>query len=53
MEDWYNISKGDIEDNGGTALLTTYYNGLPSTALQSVYPEHSWDTERFKNKLFW
>ena len=55
MEDWYRVTKEDIRKNGGEGLLRGSYNGSPSTALRSVYPEHNWDLERFKNKprKFW
>ena len=43
----------DIYKNGGQGLLTGYYNGSPSKALLSVYPEHNWELERFKHKTPW
>jgi hypothetical protein len=51
MEDWYEVTTEDIRKNGGAAVLF-YYNGSPSSALQSVYPEHFWDLTKFKNKPF-
>ena len=55
MEHWYNITKKEICENGGTGLLNTYYKGSPSTALQRSYPEHEWELSKFKNKplSFW
>ena len=49
MDDWYNLTVEDIVKNGGGGLLGLY-NSSPSSALQSVYTEHSWDLERFKKK---
>src|SRR5947209_2988498 len=49
MEDWYNVSKGDITIHGGEVLLS-YCGGSPSKALRSIYPEHNWILERFKRK---
>lgn len=52
MDDWYNVIDKDIfmVKNGGRGLLQYHYKGSPSSALQSVYPEHNWELERFKNK---
>src|SRR5258708_7690411 len=50
MEDWYSIKVSDIYQNGGTGLLTQYYNSSPSTALHSVYPEHNWTFLQFTNR---
>src|SRR5689334_11532477 len=50
MDDWYKINQGDIFKNGGKWLLAEHYNDSPTKALLSVYPEHNWILERFKNK---
>src|SRR5205823_4894798 len=53
MEDWYKVTQEDIHKHGGRGgLLCIYYNGSPSLALESIYPEHNWELERFKNKPF-
>src|SRR5689334_5154791 len=52
MDDWYNVAKYNIYDNGGSGLLDYYYNSSPSKALKSVYPQHNWVAERFRNKPF-
>src|SRR5688572_15320496 len=39
MDDWYKVTTEDVYKNGGAGLLAKYYNGSPSSALQSVYPE--------------
>src|SRR3989442_1099115 len=46
MDDWYNVTQGDIFKHGGRGLLSNF-NGSPSKALQSVYPEHGWIIWRF------
>lgn len=50
MGDWYKVTVEDISSNGGGALLGNKYNNSPSKALQSVYPQHKWELERFKQK---
>lgn len=54
MEEWYNVKSEDIVKNGGSTLLS-YHNSSPSTALQSAYPEHRWELDKFKHKprRFW
>ena len=49
MKDWYNVAVKDIFKNGGRGLLK-WYKDSPSAALGSVYPDHIWELERFKNK---
>ena len=47
-EDWYRITVEDIQSYGGMAMLIGYYNGSPSQALQTVYPQHHWNLCHFK-----
>lgn len=49
MDDWYNVTKEDICKNVGASVLNKY-NDSPSKALMSIYPEHNWELEKFKNK---
>jgi len=49
MDDWYNATVEDIYENGGKRVLW-YFHGSPSSALTTVYPEHSWDMKQFKHK---
>src|SRR5690349_21128292 len=42
LEDWYNVTREDIIENRGGRLLNEHYNGSPSKALQTVYPQHNW-----------
>lgn len=38
MDDWYKVAVEDIHKNGGSGLLSKYYNDSPSKALMSIYP---------------
>ena len=49
MDDWYKITLSDIYKNGGKKLLSEIFNGSPSNALQSIYPEHNWVVWKFLN----
>ena len=54
MDDWYNVTQQDIQTNGGTKLLNSYYSNSPSSALMSVYPEHNWMEWRFNlSRGYW
>ena len=54
MDDWYNLTKGHIIENGGGTLLEKY-NGSPSKLLMSVYPEYNWILFKFDTvpKNYW
>jgi hypothetical protein len=41
LEDWYNITRNQIKEKGGSTLLRKQDNSLIKL-LQSVYPEHNW-----------
>jgi hypothetical protein len=49
LDNWYNISKKQIEQNGGNSLLRNYYGASPSKLVKSVYSEHSWNEFKFSN----
>jgi len=53
MEDWYNLTLGDLEKYGYGLL--NYYNNSPTTALQSVYPHFDWQLWKFSRipKRIW
>src|SRR5688500_5103672 len=55
MDDWYRVTLKDIYKHGGKGILYRCYNGSPSKALQTVYPEHNWTLWRFGRtpKGFW
>ena len=48
MDDWYQVSQSDLQKYGGYGLLVRYYNSCLSTALQTIYPEHTWMLWKFK-----
>lgn len=47
MEDWYKLSKSDIENNDGGGLLQLHYKG-PKNFVMSVYPDYNWVPSKFK-----
>ena len=46
-DDWYSITKDDIEKNGGSRCLS-YYKGSPSRFVMNVFPKYNWDISKFK-----
>src|SRR5262249_45690956 len=54
-EDWYNVSSKEIIQKGGIGILNYYYNGSPSKALATVYPEYPWKLWKFDTlpRGFW
>eukprot|EP01114_Cavostelium_apophysatum_P005030 TRINITY_DN1558_c0_g1_i1.p1 TRINITY_DN1558_c0_g1~~TRINITY_DN1558_c0_g1_i1.p1 ORF type:complete len:545 (+),score=133.12 TRINITY_DN1558_c0_g1_i1:262-1896(+) len=46
LEDWYQISGGNIRDLGGSGLLAVY-NGNYVSAITSIFKEHDWQIEKF------
>jgi len=42
MEDWYNITYDIIYKNGGSVLLSKYYNHSPLKFLQKIYANYEW-----------
>src|SRR5437870_1163944 len=54
FDDWYNTTVEAICKHGGSGILKHFGNS-PSTALQSVYPEHLWRIWKFKQvpKGYW
>jgi len=55
MDDWYKVTQKVIITSGGEGILRGYYNSSPSSALQTVYPNHKWELEKFKHRpqRFW
>lgn len=49
IEDWYQISKKDMEEFGGAGLLVKYYNGSPIALIQDTYPNYWFIPWKFKN----
>lgn len=48
LDDWYNITKDQIDKHGGAGLLAQCYNNSPWGALEAVYPEHEWQPWRYQ-----
>ena len=46
-DDWYSITKDDIEKNGGSRCLS-YYKGSPRRFVMNVFPKYNWDISKFK-----
>src|ERR1700722_3211815 len=49
MNDWYNITVKDINENGGSGLLDKYGNS-PSKLIMSIYSNHEWKQFNFNTK---
>eukprot|EP01118_Nematostelium_gracile_P009093 TRINITY_DN3048_c0_g1_i1.p2 TRINITY_DN3048_c0_g1~~TRINITY_DN3048_c0_g1_i1.p2 ORF type:complete len:336 (+),score=65.90 TRINITY_DN3048_c0_g1_i1:28-1035(+) len=47
MEDWYNVTKPQIHENGGGGLLRIKYHNSPSKMITSLFPEHNWNLLQF------
>ena len=47
MEDWYELSKSDVENNDGGGLLQLHYKG-PKNFVMSVYPDYNWVKSKFQ-----
>jgi len=56
FEDWYNVTKRDINKYGGSGILSNYNNSLVN-ALLSVYPDFDWIIWKFNQNTvpqeFW
>jgi hypothetical protein len=54
LEDWYKISRDNIEKNGGSTLLSKYGNS-PCKLVMALYPNHQWLVWKFEivPKGFW
>lgn len=54
MEEWYQISAHEIEQNGGASLLE-YYDSSVYETLSAAFPDHQWKSWRFSkvSNGFW
>ena len=48
MEDWYQVTQDDFNENGGENLLACYKDS-PFSTLIGVFPEHNWMLWRFQS----
>lgn len=46
MESWYNVTRRDVEEQGGGFLLSQYSNSIV-LLVTGVYKDHSWQVWRF------
>jgi len=55
FEDWYNITKEDIDKYRGTILLQQHFNNSPVNALLSIYIDFDWAIWKFNevSNRFW
>eukprot|EP01118_Nematostelium_gracile_P007656 TRINITY_DN2498_c0_g1_i5.p1 TRINITY_DN2498_c0_g1~~TRINITY_DN2498_c0_g1_i5.p1 ORF type:complete len:321 (-),score=59.21 TRINITY_DN2498_c0_g1_i5:3-965(-) len=49
MKGWYNVTKAQISEKGGSSLLKKY-NNSPSMMITSILTEHDWDLLQFSNR---
>jgi len=47
-QEWYNISRDKIRQNGGHELLKLHKYSL-GKLVTSIYPEYEWDIDKFRN----
>lgn len=47
MDDWYGVTVRDIHVMGGSGIINMFGNS-PSLLIQSVYPQHPWNLEKFR-----
>ena len=53
MEEWYSVGASDFLENYGGSILSKY-SGSSSKLIQSVFPGHDWDEEKWKvSKGYW
>jgi len=50
LSGWYSVRSTTVAENGGGSLLSAF--GSLANLLAATYPEHSWDTLRFKKVPF-
>lgn len=54
--DWYAVTTRQVISEGGASLLGNYYNWSLLSALEAIYPEHTWKSdaaEAHKSATFW
>lgn len=49
MDDWYQVTKDQLQQFGAKKVLGKEYGNCPSKALQSAYPQHKWLPWRFSS----
>ena len=51
MDDWYKVTLEEVHKYGGKELIQAYYSNSISTALQSIYPFHTWTFWKYNTSL--
>jgi hypothetical protein len=51
MDDWYNVTQKHIRANGGSGLLSSKYGNSPYKLVMSVYKNHQWHLQRFRDPI--
>ena len=51
LEDFYDITVDDVNANGGSALLQSYYDSSLAQVFQDNYPNHIWQVWKFSQKV--
>jgi hypothetical protein len=47
FEDWYNIKVTQLYAKGASKVIKGTYNGALAEALETIYPNHKWESWRF------
>jgi hypothetical protein len=50
LDDWYNVKRVDVIDEGGGGVLNMHFGGSLGKALMTIYPEHEWLPWRFEQQ---
>lgn len=50
LEDWYSVDPMDVKQEG-VSVFTQQFGGSLATALQAIYPNHTWHPWKFKQNL--
>ncbi len=55
FEQWYDITREDVEAHEGSDFLAVHYDRSVARALQTVYPEYNWKVWQFRRVTagFW
>ena len=51
LDDWVEISRNKLMENGGKSLLLYYYSNDMKKLLTSIYPNHQWNFDNQKIKF--
>ena len=43
LDDWYQITRKQLKENGGKSLISYYYSNDMKLLLSTIYPHHNWN----------